>query len=128
MATVAQPTIAPIATITSLSGTPPFENSSFIVVINGSGFLPGATVTYGAVTLTPDSVTPTQIAVTVPAAVSLAGDEGVIAVAVVNPGQAPSNDNYYRFTDQLAKSSSGQWQVVSNYPIVYYPQAKECKP
>jgi hypothetical protein len=47
---------------------------------------------------------------------------------VVLPGQAPSNDNYYRFTDQLAKSSSGQWQVVSNYPIVYYPQAKECKP
>jgi hypothetical protein len=46
----------------------------------------------------------------------------------VLPGQAPSNDNYYRFTDQLAKSSSGQWQVVSNYPIVYYPQAKECKP
>jgi hypothetical protein len=46
----------------------------------------------------------------------------------VLPGQAPSNDNYYRFTDQLAKSSDGQWQVVSNYPIVYYPQAKECKP
>ena len=46
----------------------------------------------------------------------------------VLPGQVPSNDNYYRFTDQLAKSSSGQWQVVSNYPIVYYPRAKECKP
>jgi hypothetical protein len=46
----------------------------------------------------------------------------------VLPGQTPSNDNYYRFTDQLARSSGGQWQVVSNYPIVYYPQAKECKP
>jgi hypothetical protein len=46
----------------------------------------------------------------------------------VLPGQAPSNDNYYRFTDQLAKSSDGHWQVVSNYPIVHYPQAKECKP
>jgi hypothetical protein len=46
----------------------------------------------------------------------------------VLPGQSVSNDNYYRFTDQLAKSSDGQWQVVSNYPIVYYPQAKECKP
>ena len=46
----------------------------------------------------------------------------------VLPDQSVSNDNYYRFTDQLAKSSDGQWQVVSNYPIVYYPQAKECKP
>ena len=39
-----------------------------------------------------------------------------------------TNDNYYRFTDQLAQSPTGQWQVVSNYPIVYYPRAKECKP
>jgi hypothetical protein len=46
----------------------------------------------------------------------------------VLPGQSVSDDNYYRFTDQLAKSSSGQWQVVSNYPLVYYPRAKECKP
>ena len=43
-------------------------------------------------------------------------------------GQSVSDTNYYRFTDELAKSSDGQWQVISNYPIVYYPQAKECKP
>ena len=43
-------------------------------------------------------------------------------------GQAPSNDNYYRFTDQLSQSPTGQWQVIANYPIVYYPRAKECKP
>jgi hypothetical protein len=46
----------------------------------------------------------------------------------VLPGQSVSSKNYYRFTDQLARSPSGQWQVVSNYPLVYYPRAKECKP
>jgi len=44
------------------------------------------------------------------------------------PGQSPSDRNYYRYTDQLARTPSGQWQVVSNYPLVYYPRAKECKP
>ena len=51
-----------------------------------------------------------------------------LSTGAVLPGQSPSNDNYYRFTDQLAQSPTGQWQVVSNYPIVYYPRAKECKP
>ena len=51
-----------------------------------------------------------------------------LSTGAVLPGQSPSNDNYYRFTDQLAQSPAGQWQVVSNYPIVYYPRAKECKP
>ncbi len=66
-----------------------------------------------------------------------AGGDGITAAKAVNtslstgavlPGQSPSNENYYRFTDQLAQSPTGQWQVVSNYPVVYYPQAKECKP
>lgn len=51
-----------------------------------------------------------------------------LSTGKVLPGQAPSDRNYYRYTDQLARSSSGQWQVVSNYPLVYYPRAKECKP
>jgi len=51
-----------------------------------------------------------------------------LSTGAVLPGQSPSNDNYYRFTDQLAQSPTGQWQVVSNYPLVYYPRAKECKP
>jgi hypothetical protein len=46
----------------------------------------------------------------------------------VLPGQSVSSKNYFRFTDQLARTPSGQWQVVSNYPLVYYPRAKECKP
>ena len=51
-----------------------------------------------------------------------------LSTGAVLPGQSPSDDNYYRFTDQLAKSPTGQWQVISNYPLVYYPRAKECKP
>jgi hypothetical protein len=51
-----------------------------------------------------------------------------LSTGAVIAGQSVSNDNYYRFTDQLARSSTGQWQVISNYPIVYYPRAKECKP
>jgi hypothetical protein len=51
-----------------------------------------------------------------------------LSTGAVIAGQSVSSDNYYRFTDQLARSSAGQWQVISNYPIVYYPRAKECKP
>lgn len=51
-----------------------------------------------------------------------------LKTGAVLPGQSVSDGNYYRFTDQLAQTSDGQWQVVSNYPLVYYPRAKECKP
>jgi len=51
-----------------------------------------------------------------------------LGTGAVLPGQSPSDDSYYRFTDQLAQSPTGQWQVISNYPLVYYPRAKECKP
>jgi hypothetical protein len=50
-----------------------------------------------------------------------------LATGAVLPGQSPSDSNYYRYTDELAPTSSGQWQVVSSYPPIYYPQAKECK-
>jgi hypothetical protein len=51
-----------------------------------------------------------------------------LGTGAVLPGQSPSDASYYRYTDQLAQTSSGQWQVVSDYPLVYYPRAKECKP
>jgi hypothetical protein len=41
----------------------------------------------------------------------------------VLPGQSPSDSNYYRYTDELAPTSAGQWQVVSDYPLIYYPRA-----
>src|SRR5665213_2969478 len=80
-----QPT-NPTATVTSLNvgSSPVFEFTPVTIVLNGSGFAPGATVTFDGSTFTPDSVTPTQITVTV-----TASDEGTFEVAVVNPGQAP---------------------------------------
>jgi hypothetical protein len=45
---------------------------------------------------------------------------------IAGPGSA--DQHYYRYTDQLAKDSSGDWQVVSDLPAIYYPRAKECKP
>jgi hypothetical protein len=51
-----------------------------------------------------------------------------LSTGAVLPGQSPSDTSYYRFTDQLTQTAAGQWQVVGNYPLVYYPRAKECKP
>lgn len=51
-----------------------------------------------------------------------------LTTGAVLPGQSPSDSNYYRYTDELAPTSSGQWQVVLSYPPIHYPQAKECKP
>ncbi len=39
----------------------------------------------------------------------------------------PGDLRYYRNTDVVA-AVNGRWQVVSMYPVVYYPQARECKP
>jgi hypothetical protein len=41
--------------------------------------------------------------------------------------QAPANQHYYLNTDVMAEHN-GRWQVVSVDPVIYYPQAKECKP
>jgi hypothetical protein len=46
----------------------------------------------------------------------------------VIPQTGSPDQNYYRYTDQLAKDSSGRWQVTSDLPAIYYPRAKECKP
>jgi hypothetical protein len=43
------------------------------------------------------------------------------------PDHTPADQHYYRNTDVLAKDASGLWRVVSVYPVIYYPQAKECK-
>ena len=43
------------------------------------------------------------------------------------PDNTPPDQHYYRNTDVLAQDGSGLWHVVSVYPVIYYPQAKECK-
>ena len=38
----------------------------------------------------------------------------------------PANQHYYLNTDVLAVRN-GQWRVISVDPVIYYPQARECK-
>ncbi|MBO0787327.1 MAG: hypothetical protein J2P33_14780 [Actinobacteria bacterium] len=42
--------------------------------------------------------------------------------------KTPANQHYYLTTNVLKQSSDGKWRVVSIYPAIYYPQARECKP
>jgi len=46
----------------------------------------------------------------------------------VIPDTTPAGQHYYRNTDALARDASGRWRVVTIYPVIYYPQARECKP
>jgi len=46
----------------------------------------------------------------------------------VIPGTTPAGPHSYRNTDALAAGPSGRWQVVTVYPVIYYPQARECTP
>jgi len=41
--------------------------------------------------------------------------------------QVPASQHYYRNTDVVAPEN-GRWQVIAMYPVVYYPQAAECRP
>jgi hypothetical protein len=49
-----------------------------------------------------------------------------LATGKVIPDHTPRNQHYYRNTDVLAQD--GGWHVVSVYPVVFYPRAKECRP
>jgi hypothetical protein len=44
----------------------------------------------------------------------------------VIPDVRPPDQRHYRNTDVLAADRGGHWHVVSVYPVIYYPQAKEC--
>jgi len=44
----------------------------------------------------------------------------------VIPDITPPGQRHYRNTDVLAPDRGGRWHVVSVYPVIYYPQAKEC--
>lgn len=51
-----------------------------------------------------------------------------LKTGAVLPDNSAPDSHYYRFTDQLTQTSAGGWKVVSDYPRIYYPRAKECKP
>jgi hypothetical protein len=44
----------------------------------------------------------------------------------VIPDTTPPDQHHYRNTDVLAPDGDGHWHVISVYPVIYYPQAKEC--
>lgn len=50
-----------------------------------------------------------------------------LSTSAIIPSRDPGDVHYYRNTDVVA-AENGRWQVVSMYPVVYYPQARECKP
>jgi hypothetical protein len=50
-----------------------------------------------------------------------------LATGKIIPDRIPADQHYYRNTDVMARKN-GQWNVVSVYPVVYYPQAAECRP
>jgi hypothetical protein len=50
-----------------------------------------------------------------------------LATGKIIADRIPADNHYYRNTDVMARKN-GQWNVVSVYPVVYYPQAAECKP
>jgi hypothetical protein len=50
-----------------------------------------------------------------------------LATGKVVPDHSPANQHYYLNTDALALRN-GQWRVISVDPVIYYPQARECKP
>jgi hypothetical protein len=50
-----------------------------------------------------------------------------LATGKIIPDRILADQHYYRNTDVMARRN-GQWNVVSVYPVVYYPRAPECKP
>lgn len=50
-----------------------------------------------------------------------------LATGKIVADRVPAGQHYYMNTDVMAKAN-GRWTVISVYPVVYYPQAQECKP
>ncbi len=50
-----------------------------------------------------------------------------LATGRIIADRVPADQHYYMNTDVMAKTN-GRWTVISVYPVVYYPQAQECKP
>ena len=76
----------------------------FTLTLTGSGFNAQTQVVFGPDLLTPDTVTPTQLTVTVPAGEIV--DAGAVTVSTVNPDPVAGSSNTQTFT------------VVTPYPIV----------
>lgn len=50
-----------------------------------------------------------------------------LATGKIVPDHGPADHHYYLNTDVLAVRN-GHWRVISVNPVIYFPQARECKP
>jgi hypothetical protein len=50
-----------------------------------------------------------------------------LATGTAIPDHVPADQHYYLNTDVLA-ARNGHWRVISVEPVIYYPQARECRP
>jgi hypothetical protein len=95
--TISGPGQNPVPSISGLSpASATAGGASFTLTINGTNFVSGATVHWGATALTPSSVGANQIAVQIPA--NLITSAGNVAVTVVNPGPGGGTSNAATFT------------------------------
>jgi streptogramin lyase len=69
---------------TAIAGT-----SAFSLIVNGSGFVGGATVQWNGSAVTSSFVSPTQLTASIPA--SLIVSPGTVSITVLNPGTSSSN-------------------------------------
>lgn len=101
---------APVASsINPLSG--PNTGTSNVIVF-GSGFQSGLTVTFGSVAAVVNSVSPSQIDVNAPA---LPNGFGTVLVLVTNPDHTTSHENlFYRYFEQLPAGAAASLAAVSN--------------
>ncbi len=105
-----------LASLKATLGQPDVTSQSFV-----------GTIRFSQMRVFADPITPTAIDVSECFDNSHSSNTD-LATGKVIPGNTPPDQHYYRNTDVLAKGKQGRWQVVSVYPTIYYPQAKECKP
>jgi len=76
--------------------TAPAGSPDTTMVITGTGFVPGSTVSFGGIILTPTSITSTSIAVTIPQ--TYLTNPGIVQVSVTNPGGGSSGQLPFTIT------------------------------
>ena len=112
---VSNPQVFTVANFTATSATLMLSSISpasmtaggpaFVLTLNGSGFLTGATVNFGANPATTPTVTATQIVVTVPA--TDIASAGTVNVTVTNPGAGGGTSNAVRFRVHAHRRCNG---------------------
>jgi hypothetical protein len=85
------------------------------------------TIRFSQMSASADPVLPGAVDVSECFSNAQSDDVGLHSGRVI-PDATPAGQHSYRNTDALAADSSGRWQVVTVYPVIYYPPARGCKP